>query len=106
MKATKLKPCPFCGSNPTHCHNVENVMCEKVGCPIYCNDMTILMWQTRPTELNIFKAGERFANDTLQKIPNPFRDLTQRAENYGVKWMRDAASLAILTDANNRTELP
>lgn len=47
-----LLPCPFCGKQPTTFNSQlhgEAVMCENVGCSIYCNDMTIIKWQSRPT---------------------------------------------------------
>jgi len=51
-------------------------------------------WNSRLGELDAFKAGERFA-----------AEITQHHHMAGIKKHKSCRE-AILTDANNRTELP
>jgi hypothetical protein len=50
---TELKPCPFCGENPTPHDNYKNnykVCCVNPSCELWGEWITAAKWQNRPIE--------------------------------------------------------
>lgn len=95
----ELKPCPFCGSNPTLRDEPPpfgpGVNCSRPGCPLWCAELHPEEWNRRhvPPEVQKFlKAIARADNDLCtcmgEKRPAPaalqcFRcEMLQLAADY------------------------